>query len=255
MNTPALLLRQFRYEQRIFWRNPAAMFFTVAFPVLLLVIFASLNSNDHPALLSGVTFTQYYVPSMAAFGLMSACFANLAGRFVHRRESGNLKRLRATPAPLTALISGFIANALLVALLITAINITIGVAFYRVHLPYHWPAFCIVLVVGASAFCAIGVAFSLVVPNVDATDPMIFGVFMPIVFISGTFFPIAHTSPLSRLAALFPVRHLIDAMFATFDPRLHGTGIATRDLAIVAAWGITAALFAGFRFRWSASRT
>ena len=86
---------------------------------------------------------------MAAFGVMSACFANLAGRFVYRRESGTLKRLRSTPVPLGVLVGGFIASSLLVALLVTSINITVGVVFYGVHLPYHWVAFAIVLAVGA----------------------------------------------------------------------------------------------------------
>jgi ABC-2 type transport system permease protein len=230
------------------------MFFTIAFPVLLLVIFASLNRGPVAAL-GGLRFTQYYVPSMAAFGVMSACFANLAGRFVYRRESGHLKRLRATPVPVRVLIGAFIANAVLVGILVTVVNISIGVAFYGVTLPHRWLAFGLVLLVGAASFCALGVAFSTLVPNLEATDPMIFGIFMPLVFISGAFFPIAANSSLARLATLFPVRHLIAAAFTSFDTRSTGTGVAWNDLAVVAAWGLAAGLFAVRRFRCEPTRS
>jgi ABC-2 type transport system permease protein len=252
--TPAALtLRQLRHEQKIFWRTPAATFFTIAFPLLLLVIFGSLNQNERLPMLGGVRFTQYYVPSMAAFGLMSACFANLAGRFVYRRESGLLKRLRATPLPLSALIGGFIANAVLMGLLVTAVNISVGVAAYGVEVPQRWLALALVLLVGSASFCALGVALSTVVPNLEATDPMIFGVFMPIVFISGTFFPISPSSAMSQIAALFPVRHLIQASFAVFDVRKPGSGVKWGDLAIVAVWGLAGAVVAARRFRWEPS--
>ena len=39
MSTLRLLLRQIRYENRAFWRNPAAAFFTFAFPLIFMVVF------------------------------------------------------------------------------------------------------------------------------------------------------------------------------------------------------------------------
>ena len=43
---PALVLHQFRFEQKVFWRSPAAVFFTVMFPVIFLLLFASLFGNE-----------------------------------------------------------------------------------------------------------------------------------------------------------------------------------------------------------------
>ena len=39
MNAFVLALRQIRYENTAFWRNPAAAFFTIVFPLMFLVIF------------------------------------------------------------------------------------------------------------------------------------------------------------------------------------------------------------------------
>ena len=37
MRNLRLLVRQIRYENRAFWRNPAAAFFTFAFPLIFMV--------------------------------------------------------------------------------------------------------------------------------------------------------------------------------------------------------------------------
>jgi ABC-2 type transport system permease protein len=253
-STAALAVRQFRYEQKVFRRNPAAMFFVVVFPALLLVIFGSLNSGEHVSLLGGLRFTQYYTPAIAAFGLMSACYANLSARFVSRRETGALKRVRGTPLPLIALVAAFIINAVVVGVVVGAINIGIGVAFYHVTLPNHWTAYLLVGAVGATSFCSLGVALANFIPNLDAAEPIIWGTFMPLVFISGTFFPIRSTALLARVASMFPMQHLVQASFAAFDTRQHGSGIAWGHLGVLAAWAMVGLLLALLRFRWEPHR-
>jgi len=257
MRTLGLTVRQIRYEQKIFWRTPAAVFFTFAFPILLLVIFATLNRGQHLDLLGGIPFAQYYVPAMGVFGVVSACYGNFSARFVFRRESGLLKRTRATPLPLGVLLAGFAANAVIVSMLVVALSTVVGVAAYHVSFPGRWVALSLTLVCGAAAFCALGLALTCAIPNVDAADPMIYATLMPALFISGGFFPVASSSALGRLSEVLPVRHLIAAAFASFDPRAGaggGGGVAWGDLAVVAAWGLAAALVAVRGFRWEPGR-
>jgi ABC-2 type transport system permease protein len=252
MSTVSLTFRQFGYEQKLFRRTPAAMFFVLAFPVLLLLIFGSLNRNQRLGQLGGLPFTQYYTPSMAAFGLMSSCYANVAGRFVFRRESGVLKRFRASPLPTSALIGGLLANAIVVGTAVAIINLGTGHLLYGTILPQRWPAFLLLLVVASAAFCAIGVGVSCLVPNMDSADPIVWGTFMPLVFISGTFFPVTSNSPLSSLASIFPVQHLVKAAVGVFSPA--ATGIPWAHLSVIAAWGAAGGLLAVKRFRWDPGR-
>jgi ABC-2 type transport system permease protein len=42
MSAAGQALRQFRFTNKAFWRNPASAFFTFAFPLMFLVIFTSL---------------------------------------------------------------------------------------------------------------------------------------------------------------------------------------------------------------------
>lgn len=254
MRTVGLVWRQYRYEQKIFRRTPAAVFFVVAFPVVLLVIFASLNRHQHLSQLGGADFTQYYTPSMAAFALMSACYANLAGRFVYRRETGVLKRFRTSPLPLSALLSGLLLNAVTIGIIVAIVNLVAGAVFYGMAIPHRWLDFTLLLFVASLSFCAMAAGVSCLIPNLDSSDPIIWGTFMPLVFISGAFFPIPHTSTLYRIAAVFPIQHLVQAAYSAFDPR-SGQGVAAGDLLIIAAWGTAGTLLALSRFRWAPRRS
>src|SRR5207244_587572 len=48
----------------------------------------------------------YYVPGIMALGIIAASFVNLVISVTAQRESGVLKRRRATPVPATAVIGG-----------------------------------------------------------------------------------------------------------------------------------------------------
>ncbi|HEX6392879.1 MAG TPA: ABC transporter permease [Acidimicrobiales bacterium] len=253
MSALSLTWRQFGYEQKLFRRTPAAMFFVIVFPVVLLLIFGSLNRNQRLSQLGGLPFTQYYTPSMAAFGLMSSCYANVAGRFVYRRESGVLKRFRASPLPTGALIGGLLLNAVAVGSAVALVNLTAGHLLYNAVLPHRWAVFALLLVVASASFCEIGVGVSCLVPNQDSSDPIVWGTFMPLVFISGTFFPVPGSSPLSALASIFPIQHLVKATVAVFNPA-SAVGIPWGHLFVIALWGAAGALLAVKRFRWEPTR-
>ena len=71
-------------EQKSFWRNPAAAGFTIVFPSMLLVVFASINSDAHPRASATIRFIEYYVPAILAFAVIAACFISLAMNLARR---------------------------------------------------------------------------------------------------------------------------------------------------------------------------
>lgn len=253
MNAVALAVHQLRYEQKSYWRNPPSAFFTFAFPVMFLIIFASLNTGETVAFLGGLKYNQYYTPGIVAFGVISACFTNLAMTLSIRRDAGTLKRLRGTPLPTVSLFGGLVANSMVVSTLLTVIVTVVGILFYGVTFPGHWFALLLTLAVGAACFCALGIALSSIVSNADAAPAVVNGVLFPILFISGIFFPLRPDSIFSMVANVFPIRHFALATFAAFDPRLaHGPshGFAWNHLAVIAVWAVVASVVAVRRFRW-----
>jgi len=250
------VLRQIRFTNKAFWRNPASAFFTFAFPLLFLVIFTTLIGNDDVLLASGETIksSTYYVFSMAAFGLISACYTNIAISVVFAREEGVLKRVRGTPMSAGAYLAARVAHAALVGFLLVAITVVFGVVVYQAHFPSGLDVvyFLISLVVGAGCFASIGLAVSGIVPNADAGPPIINAVMLPLLFLSGVFLTIPLDAPswLLWIGRIFPVRHLVDAMQNSYL----GLPFRWSDVAVMAAWTIGAGVVATRTFRWEPSR-
>ena len=113
MSGIALVAHEFRYDQKQFWRNPAAVFFTVMFPVLLLVIF-NLLFGDQTIEGLGVDVSTYYVPAIVTLAVITATAQTLAISLTRDRETGQLKRVRGTPLPAWVFIAGRVGNSLVV---------------------------------------------------------------------------------------------------------------------------------------------
>jgi ABC-2 type transport system permease protein len=242
---------QVGWEQKSYWRNPAAAVFTFAFPLVFLVIFTAINGNGTIDIQGGqVKFTQYYVPAIIAFGLISACYTNLAFTICIRRESGLLKRARGTPLSPVVYLAGIVGNVIVVAIILTALIIALGIVAYGVTFPGRYLALIVTIVTGAFCFSTAGIAISTVVPNEDAAPAIINFVLFPLLFISGTFGPVSSDSALGRIAVIFPVRHLVQAMVHVFDPFGGGTGIVASHVLVMVVWGIACLAISLRRFRW-----
>ena len=150
-----------------FLRNKQSVFFTIALPVLFLVIFASVFKHQNVAVPGGrVDESVYYVPGIIAYGLIAATFSNIVVSVVRYREAGIYKRRRATPVPASAIIAGRALVAALTALVLTAVLLAIGWAGFGAHIPGRTgPAFFLDVVVGAVVFCCLGFAVASVVKN------------------------------------------------------------------------------------------
>ena len=219
-------LHQVRYEQKAYWRNPMAAVFTFAFPIVFLVVVGtSAGSSKVPGYT--LRYDQYVVVAMLTFGLIAACYTNLAMAICNRRETGVLKRMRGTPDR-HRLLHGRPHR--------------LG-ADRRGHPDRAggrrsaWPsttctspttrgAVLVTLVVGIVTFCALGLAVTILVPNADAAPAIINGIYFPVVFISGVFYPLAQGSVLARIADWFPIFHMIRALVSAFEG---GPGRACRS--------------------------
>jgi ABC-2 type transport system permease protein len=75
---------------------------------------------------------------------------------------------------------------------------------------------------------------------------------LPLLFISGVFIPNEELpASMQRVADVFPIKHLFEALLTGFDPATAGPGVDTGHLAVIAAWGVAGLLVALLRFGWS----
>jgi ABC-2 type transport system permease protein len=246
VSTARLALRQVAYENRAFWRNPAAAFFTFAFPLIFLVIFTTIFGRDA---------ARFFTGGIMTLSIVSATFTNIAMSVTLAREDGILKRIRGTPLPPVAYLLGRMIHAVAIGLILAVIVMAYG-TLQGVDVPWEGlPVLIAVLIIGSAALCAMGLAMSALIPNSDAAPAVVNAAVLPLYFISNVFTP-ADQLPdwLDAVSKLFPIRHLADAIASVFAAAPAAPEMPWGSLAVVAAWGVGSALFALRFFRWEPRR-
>jgi ABC-2 type transport system permease protein len=243
VSTGALLWRQFRFERRLFWRNPSAAFFNFMLPLIFLFLIASVFGHDRKDL-------NTLVPGIAGMAVMTTTFTALAFNITFLREQGILKRVRGTPMPPVSYFGGLLANAVANAIVQVALVVAVGHLVYGLGWPRDWLELAVFTLVGVVAFGACGIALAHAIPNFDAAPAYVNAVFLPLIFISGTFYSTSGLpKPLEIAAKALPLKHVIDGLRAAI---VTGSGLGHHlgSLAILAGWAVAGTALAVRFFRW-----
>jgi ABC-2 type transport system permease protein len=240
-------LRQVGAEQRVYWRNVPSAFFTFFLPILFLV-FLGLFGRDR--IVDGRPYADFFVPGMLGMAVVMTTFAGLAITLVIRRERGMLKRVRGTPLPPIVYLGALVTSTALVLALEALVVLFLGDVAFGVPLPSRWWEIVLLVALGAASFAGIGIAVTRFVPNAEGSSAVVNAMYLPVLFLSGAFFPV-HGLPafLRWFADALPLTHLLDAMRSVF---VDG-GVGSDDLAgllVVVLWGVGGAAVALRTFRW-----
>lgn len=256
MNSVRLALRQFFYENRAFWRNPAAAFFTFILPLFFLVLFNSIFDEEIGVEGGRVDISYFFVPAIGALGAISACYTNLGMTVTIARDLGVLKRIRGTPLPAWAYILARILQAMSVAALLVVVVVVVGKVAYGVDVPTNtMPSFVVTVAIGAGAFCALGLAITAIIPNSDAAPAVVNATILPIYFVSNVFIHLDKPPGwIDMVGDFFPVKPFALALEHAYNPYVQGAGFEWGHLAAVAAWGVFGAIVALRFFSWEPRR-
>lgn len=246
-------------EVKQFFRSREAVVFTLALPIVLLALLASIFSRDVQG--THVPYSQLYTTGLVAGGVASTSFLNLAVAIATERENGGLKRLAGTPMPRTAY---FIGKAIMV-LVTCALEVTALLVFghfaYGVGFPSslgRWWIFIWVTLLGASSMSLLGIAVSSLARTARSAAPVANLPFLVLEFISGVFVPFTSLSKgLYGFAGVFPLRWmaegyraaLLPSYFQRLEPGHHWD--YTAMALVMVAWLAGGLLLAARTFRWT----
>lgn len=233
----ALSAWQVRYAQRAFWRNRRGAVLSIAFPLMFLIVFGSLN-HGHLDTRGNLSFIDFYVPGIIAYAIILTCFNTTALGFAGLRANGVLKRLRVTPLPWWVFVAGTVGSTLLVATLSIAVMLAVGIVAFGAHLyAATLPGFLITLVLGCACFTTLGIGAARVIQRPENGMGILVIITLPLMFISNIFFPLDGAPGwLNDVARIFPFRALADGLQVAFDPRTQGSGIVGHDVLVLAIW-------------------
>ena len=242
-----IFLHEVRGQLLLYRRSKELAFFTFLLPLILFVLLGSTYGNDR---INGVRGADFLEAGMLGYGLVSTAFAGLAIFLVIRRESGILKRVRATPLPAWAYLAAVLTATLIAFAVSCVCMIAIGRLLFSVDLPTRWFSLVLTLALGAAAFAALGLGMTAAVRSAEGASATVNAVYLPLAFISGAFFsPHSFPSFLRAIADVLPLTYFIRL---TRDVMLHDHQIWDNgaDVAVIVLWGAIGAAIALWRFRW-----
>jgi ABC-2 type transport system permease protein len=250
--TIAVLAHQTRFELLAAGRNPRARFFTLFFPVVMLVIFAGVFHGTTTISGVHVKLSRYYTAGILTMSIVFAAYANLVIAIATLRETGVLKRRRATPVSPAVLIGAQALTAVVSVAITSTVLLVIDRVLYGIGLaPGAIAAIACTATIGALAFAAIGYAVSGMIGSPDSAQPIVQVTTMPLWFLSGVLIPTASLSgALRAIGKVFPVEHLAAGLHLASIHSTFASSMSGGDLLILTAWGVAAAVIAAWRFSW-----
>lgn len=241
-----LYLHQLRSEQLTFWRSREAAVFIFVFPLLLYALLGAVYGDET----DGLPSEDVLLAGLLAYGCANTAFAGLAITLVIRRESGILKRIRATPLPTPTYLAAVLTSSLVTFALQTVALVALGRLLYGANVPDRIFSLLLVLLLGTAAFAGLGLGMASIIRSAEGSSAVVNVVLLPMAFLSGSFGPTRRFPDwLQHIADALPLRHFVEVANGVLlhdEPFWHDPW----SIVIVAAWGLAGFALARARFRW-----
>ena len=198
-------------------REPAYTLPTLLFPVMFYAFFGLVMVPGQ---------STWLLCTFATFGVVGAALFSFGVSIATERAQGWLKLLRASPAPMPAVIAGKAVGAMLFGLMIMVLMSALAAGLGDVRLyTGQWLGLAAVLVAGTVPFSLIGLTLGLwLSPN--AAPAVINVLFLPMVFLSGLWVPVTQFPAwLQALAPWLPPYHLAELA-------LHVAGVKPAEVIV-----------------------
>ena len=244
-----LLRLELRSQLRLYMRSRELAFFTFALPLIMFFLLGSVYGDDKIKAEGNIRAADYLLAGMLGYGAIATGFAGLSILMVIRRESGILKRVRATPLPPWVYVVALLGTTLVAFGLEAVCMVAIGRFHFHTH-THNLGSLALALLLSAAAFTALGLALTVLIKSAEGSSAVVNAIYLPLSFLSGAFFsPHSFPAVLKAIANALPLVYVIRLVR---DIAIHDQHIWDRpgDVAVIAAWGLAGAIFAARRFRW-----
>lgn len=232
---------------KLFLREPVALFFVVAFPVLLLLVFGGIYGNEPSVMFGGQGAVDVLVPGFIGLIIATSALMSLPIALATDRESGALRRFQAAPvSPLTVLAARVIVN-LLVSLVGAALVFWLGWAIYGLQMPAQPLRLLFLFVLGSLSLYAVGFLIGGTVGGARGAQAVGNALLFPMIFLSGAALPQALLpDTMLTISRALPLTYIVDGLQRAW----YGEAWNVGAVAILAGLLVVMGWLAVRTFRW-----
>lgn len=197
-------------ELKLFMREPVGVFFTLAFPLLLLFIFGSMYGNEPTEFFGGFGSVDVSVPAYIGMIIGTIGLVSLPITLSNYRANGILRRFRATPIQPDTVLWSQVVVSVIMALVGAALLFGAGSLFFDLRFPsVTWGLLPAILISGLSFF-ALGFVLAGLLPSPRTAQAVGMAVFYPMLFLSGAAMPrLGMPDWLLTISEMLPLTHVV----------------------------------------------
>jgi ABC-2 type transport system permease protein len=200
-------------EIKIFLREPLGVIGSVFVPVFVFVVIGRMFAGDLSAPQGQTGIVGVDLAVFAALLIAISAVLSLVTIVAIYRESGILKRLRATPLRPLTILSAHVLVKLAFTAATLLLTMALGKRYLPVDVPVPWIPFTAATVVSTLSILSLGFLLASVAPTARFAQPIGTIVLYPMIGISGLFAPIERMPGLLQLVAhLTPARYAVSLM-------------------------------------------
>ncbi len=233
-------------ELKIFVREPLGFVGSVLVPMVLSLVLARGLAPRTGAPNVAARFGQS-LPAFSALLVAMSAVVSLVTIISIYRESGILKRLRATPLGPTVILSAHVC----VKLILTAVTLVAlwlaGRRFYPIGAAVPFASFGAAVLFSAGSILSIGFVLASLVPTARLAQPFAALILYPQIAVSGLFYPVSHLpAPIASVVRRLPLTaaaSLLDGVWRGEGWAAHGADVATLVLTLLVCTAVSAKVF------------
>jgi ABC-2 type transport system permease protein len=207
------LLKMTWMEAKLFLREPAAAFFTLAFPLIYLFMFGLISGNEPTPQFGGERMIDASIPGLIAVIICIGGLMDITMTISTYREKGVLRRLRTTPVrPLVVLGAQVIVFFSMTVLGMLLLVIAAALVY---HVQFEGNVLSLVcgFILSSLSFFGIGFILAGTMPTVRVAWVVGMVLMYPMMFLSGAFFLVELLPPaVQKVAAFMPLTYVVDLM-------------------------------------------
>jgi ABC-2 type transport system permease protein len=199
-------------EAKLFWREPVGLFFTLVFPVMVMLLFSAIFGDGPIPGDQGLRMIDVMAPSYTGMVIGTTALLGLPITLAGYRQQGTLRRLRATPVhPSTILAAHVLVNLLMTAVGIMLLLLAARIV-YDLRLPQAPISVALAFIFASLSFFALGFVLAGLLPTARTAQIVGQAVFFPMFFLSGAagIQPDMFPEALRRVSDLLPLTYVVE---------------------------------------------
>jgi ABC-2 type transport system permease protein len=243
------LLKLTWVELKLFLREPMAAFFTLAFPLMMLFLFGSIYGNKPSSFFGGYGAVDVSVPAYTAMIIGSSGLLSLGIAIASYRETGVLKRLKATPIRPQTILGAQVAVIYLMTALGMTLLIVAGQAVYGLRFGGNLLSMFAAFTLSALSIFAIGFVLASLAPTARVAQVAGMVIFYPMIFLSGATIP-RETLPeaVRQYSQVLPLTHVVTLLRGLWAGGAWGD--YSKEVIILLVLAVLAVVVSTKTFRW-----